>query len=277
MPVAATRAAVLHQPTSSLAESWARLISAFRPEVQLSNDARIATAPAVELGLRLLEAADRDDLQDRLDDLALEPSLGWALAGLLRALEDLDAPTRADVADAVAPFEEVLGHGQHDVLVRADRLVQTLGKLQAVFDQMLRAMGIAPPPLFTVLEADFSAAEVIDDARMPPEFRLAALSNFRMIAVLFGLVALKLRGPHPEPWLRRALAEILAAAAERTVAFFAGVTRAELPEDLLPPRARLDLPAIVSRHAIANEAFWQLSKQAATEDVDVFPTHALDD
>lgn len=103
------------------------------------------------------------------------------------------------------------------------------------------------------------------------------LAGFRTNVLIFAALALRFGNQSAAPWLRRAIGEHLLRAVRGSLALLVAITKADVPEEILPADQRIDLQAVEARNEAATGAFGRLRFLADAIGVDVFPTTDLDD
>jgi hypothetical protein len=154
-------------------------------------------------------------------------------------------------------------------------MVGCAGFLIGVFGQMLRSVGIQLSAATTSFLEDSTPREFIYDSTYPPEMRMAGLAGFKTNVLIFACLALKLRPVKAEAWLQRAIAESLVSSLVSSLAVYSALTQIEVPVDLLPADARLDLAGMFERTARANLAFERLQAAAQSAEGDTYPAIPL--
>lgn len=202
---------------------------------------------ASKLGDVLLNATDRDDLDDRLDALLDDPDVfHWnALATRLASAVVTRPPVPADAFASAC--ESLVGPTPARELMNAAPLL----------DAWMRAQHL----VITTMDPEISrdAAHAVDamgpailtSATVPAEVSLALAGALRAALVLLALGRAAESKRSIEPWLALALIERFVAGVRAHLRLLAAHPGSGVPDDVLPASERLDLALIFERHARA--------------------------
>ncbi len=227
---------------------------------------------ATTFGAPLLDAADLDDLDARMDSILESREFAQFYAQLLS-----EAPILSDPPLQSAPISprEVtqLGIGAPDAFAKA--LEITLRALR-VRQQMQGR--IKPQQIARVSKTmqEMSILAFCLDPSLPPEIGLVLLGWFRteLCGLAFGEM-IRAKG-RIEPWLAMGIAQRWLEGAENYLRFLASIPGVDVSVDWVPLEQRIDLQRIEAEHRAERERIKELFDQAEASGAPIYPPEGFD-
>ncbi|MBN9680869.1 MULTISPECIES: hypothetical protein [unclassified Corallococcus] len=228
-------------------------------------------------GAYVLEAQDRDDLIVRLDQVVGDPQ--FYLAQML-LMQEVEAPgTLSRRVDGLAlesgdvvPQSMVNAMGASSKPYLRD-LYRRLPEIMRCFGLFLRQTPHVTETAAAVLQnEDWDPLAFLSAPDVSVPAAEALLAWMRLGVLQLASIALLSHQVVAEPWLKIAIAELLATSSKRSLALLAALSKAEVSVDLLPADERLS-PAALDRQVEAVQAAYARFNMAAEQSGEpVFPS-----
>ncbi|NOK08886.1 hypothetical protein [Corallococcus exercitus] len=232
-------------------------------------------------GAYILEAEDRDDLITRIDAVLGDPRFHAAqrdvwegdAAGLLPGVaggfeEALDGEEVPDaMVQALGPASTPFLHDLHR------NLSETIRCLEPLLEKMPPEPEASPAlETFVGLNEGGDPLAFISAPEVPVPVAEALLASLRLNVLILVPITLLFQQGSAGPWLKLAIAELLASSSRRSLALTAALSGTEVSVDLLPMDERLDLTGL-DRHSKAVQAAYARFNMAAERSGEpVFPS-----
>ncbi|RKH68152.1 hypothetical protein D7X96_17805 [Corallococcus interemptor] len=226
----------------------------------------------------ILEAEDRDDLINRIDAVIGDPRFHEAQQFVGESTRDGLLP-EGEGGFAEGSNEEV----SPAVLVQAlgPASVPFLHNLHLNLAETMRCLGHLmekmPPDIAGSLTPDApnkseDPLAFINSPSVPVPVAEALLASLRICALVLAPVALLFKQGAAEPWLKLAIAELLASSSRRGLALAAAMSGAEVSVDLLPTDERLDLTGLEQHSKAVQLAYARFNMAAERSGEPVYPS-----
>lgn len=258
---------------------WSLIVKATRRDVLSREESMLmeqTRAGAKTYGIPILEATDLQNLKDRIAEVAEDPSFHDYWQGVMSTAMSMGhelwkSSTRQQSSESSREIlQSVLSGGALPKVEQGLKYLEASVRLLPSVMKQLSAMGDDQGSVLSVPPLD-----LIYDQNCPTELAEALYENQCCLVVTFALNAAIARGQKLEPWLSIGLAErwsrglksslcLLLLAADNEIA-------AEVPESVLPREERLDVNAMIARHARVEDAFRALNTAAERAGASVYP------
>lgn len=201
------------------------------------------------IGGALLAASDADDLDDRLDAVLRDGAIFHLNALASRDFDpaQLRAVSTRDVEVKIGKFLWSLSIG--DRIAVAPGLAVWVTALITALDGFVGLHGIAA----LCRQADQLTPDLLSSPELPPELAQALADQLRLVALLLALGQARRQKLKLYGWQGPALAARIRTATLSHLSVLASVPGVVIPTELLPVGQRLDLDAVIRRHARVQE------------------------
>ncbi|CAM3946670.1 hypothetical protein G4177_02075 [Corallococcus sp. ZKHCc1 1396] len=228
-------------------------------------------------GCYILEAENRDDLLARVDAVVEDPGfhvaqhgaeeVSFGISHLPEIADEIEQHSNDDAVPLA--MAQVLGASSIPYLRELHRnLAETMRCLGYFLSEVGPDISMSEFPDASTGEGGISAGRSNDplaflsDPDVPIPVAEALLASLRLNVLCLSLVALLLHQGVAEPWLKLAIAEILADSSMRGLALMAALSNAQVSTDILPIDERLD-PSEFEQHSLAVQAAYKRFNMAA--------------
>lgn len=191
------------------------------------------------LGVQLLDAKDRVDLEMRLDDVISNPLLSRVL-GLLG--QEIDDPRKTLSSGPVPTIENILPEDQVRRLDRVELLYAEWTRLRKAFLSKLAETGRS-----VSLDPDVALMDVLYDPSIPPTVALLHLASFRGEAASLGLFAAAVRQVALPGWLAEAFTDFVTEGIYAGLRVLGSIPELNADPNLLPIQDRLPLQELLDK------------------------------
>ncbi|MGE6757040.1 hypothetical protein ACQKGO_03415 [Corallococcus interemptor] len=233
-------------------------------------------------GVYVLEAEDRDDLIARVDAVIGDPQFRvaqqriWEGGGAELLVEMTWKGLDEALDEAMVPdaMEQVLGAASTPFL---RDLHLNLSETFRCVAHLLNGAPLAPEavPALETLAGLYEGEEplaFISAPEVPVPVAEALLASMRLDALLVAPTTLLFQQAAAKPWLKLAIAELLATSSKRSLALMAAVSGAEVSVELLPMDQRLELTGLEQHSKAVLSAYARFNMAAERSGESVYPS-----
>lgn len=233
-------------------------------------------------GVYVLEAEDRDDLIARVDAVIGDPRFRvaqqriWEGGGAELLVEMIGKGFDEALDEALVPdaMEQVLGAASTPFL--RDLLLNRLEAFRCLA-HLMEGAPLAPEavPALEALAGVYEGEEplaFVSAPEVPIPVAEALLASMRLDALLLAPMTLLFQQAAAQPWLKLAIAELLATSSKRGLALMAAVSGAEVSVELLPMDQRLSLTGLEQHSKAVQAAYARFNMAAERSGEPVYPS-----